>query len=230
MRKIFLSPTKESRLNGSLLSLLSFDLSGQDFHTHDHSQATRIYLRVASGTLFHSFTNVDEDNGWIQCGTDRVVIQQGQYTAVSLRDAIIAAATGTELRLLTFSGVTGRYSLTTLLPLSGGLRDLMGFDDGAIGFARSANMIRTTNLYIRSTNLVTNNFNTLDGTANTLCTIQVNVPPFEPIFVKTDLDSASVIENAHDLTRLDISITDDAGRLVNFRGISWSLCLFLSTA
>ncbi|KAJ1436814.1 hypothetical protein B484DRAFT_428507 [Ochromonadaceae sp. CCMP2298] len=204
--------------NGSKLSSVSFDLKG--LHSHDHTLSRRGYIRVAQARFMHSWANVDSSNNTVSAGGVIVTVAVGVYTAATLLTAILTAATG-PLTGLKFDSSTGMYG-GVVGNVSGSLGGIMGFSNGT--FNRPANLIFTGSINIRVTNIITSNFSSVDSSENTLASVDVKAAPFEPIFYESG--EWSEIENAHDLHRLDLEISDDRGSLIDFRGVQWKMVVY----
>jgi hypothetical protein len=102
----------------------------------------------------------------------------------------------------------------------------MGYDEGADGFTRSANVISTSNIFVRTPGLDTPNFSSVDGRADVLCNIPIQAPAFEAIFY-TGTQQETEILTARDLHTLSIELVDDHGALLDLRGIPWSMTINL---
>jgi hypothetical protein len=227
MKTIFLTPDVGSQLNGEMLSSLSFELPHR-IHFHDPSKEKRTFLRVAQAEFYHSWFNVDESSNMFTINGSVTKIPPGQYTVLSLTDAIGPA--------LSFNIGTGHFTLTHPEPftIGGTLGRLMGYREGdrsgangVLVFHRGANTIFTSCLYIRSPSLTTANFSTATQRGDTLCKIPVKAPAFQPIFF--DGGEAVELKTPHDVHSLEIDIVDSRGELVDFRGASWGITLELSS-
>ncbi|KAJ1440548.1 hypothetical protein B484DRAFT_427392 [Ochromonadaceae sp. CCMP2298] len=219
---LFLTPDSASQRNGSKLSSVSFDLKG--LHLHDYTLSKMGYLRVATARFLHFWANVNATNNTVSAGGVIVTVAVGVYTAQSLLTAILAAATG-PLTGLRFDSNTGMYT-GVVGAVSGTLGTIMGFSGGS--FVRPANLIFTGSINVRVTNIITSNFSSRDSSQNTLASIDVKAPSYEPIFYESD--EWSHIENAHDLHRIDLELIDDRGDLLDFRGSSWKMVLYYKTS
>jgi hypothetical protein len=138
MKKLFLSSdTVAARRNGSMLSQFVFDLTNE-LHTHDATKTIRTFIQVDNMQLFHSWYNIV--GGTLSVNGIPSSVPDGQYTAIELMKALAPLD-------LSFSNTTGRFSLNGGGTLGGTLGRVMGFDEGADGFTRSANIIpRATSL------------------------------------------------------------------------------------
>jgi hypothetical protein len=119
MKTIFITPDVGSQLNGDMLSSLSFELPHR-INFHDPSKETRTFLRVSQAEFCHSWFNVDETSNVLTINDSVTKIPSGQYTVLSLTDAIGPA--------LTFDIGTGHFTLTHPEPftIGGTLARLMG--------------------------------------------------------------------------------------------------------
>ncbi|KAJ1397488.1 hypothetical protein B484DRAFT_406960 [Ochromonadaceae sp. CCMP2298] len=219
---LFLTPDAVSQRNGSKLSIVSFDLRG--LHLHDFTLSKQGYIRVATARFLHSWANVNATNNTVSAGGVIVTVAVGVYTAQSLLTAILAAATG-PLTSLRFDSATKMYT-GVVGAVSGTLSGIMGFSGGV--FVRPANLIFTGSITVRVTNIITSNFSSRDSSQNTLASIDVKAPSFEPIFYEST--EWSHIENAHDLNRLDLELVDDRGVPLDFRGVEWKLVIYYKTS
>jgi hypothetical protein len=214
---LFLTPDPASQRNGSKLSSVSFDL--RDLHAHDYTLSRRGFLRVAQARFMHSWANVGASNNTISAGGIIVSVPVGVYSATSLLTAILTAATG-PLTGLRFNSSTGMYE--GVAGVSGSLGGLMGFSGGY--FSSPANLIFTSSVNIKVTNIITSNFSSRDNSQNTLTSVDVRAAQYEPIFYESS--EWSTIDNAHDLHKIDMEITDDRGDLIDFRGTPWKLVVY----
>jgi hypothetical protein len=227
MKTIFLTPDVGSQLNGDMLSSLSFELPHRN-NIQDPSKETRKFLRVSQAEFCHSWFNVDESSNVMTINGSNVKVPPGQYTMLSLTDAIGPA--------LTFDIGTGHFVYTHTEPfvIGGTLARLMGYREGdrsgangVLVFHRGANMIFTSCLYIHTPSLTTANFSTATQRSDTLCKISVKSLAFQPIFF--DGGEAVELTTPHDVHSLEIEIVDSRGELVDFRGVAWGITLELST-
>jgi hypothetical protein len=226
-KTIFLTPDPQSQLNGDMLSSLLFALLHR-IHFHDPSKETRTFLRVSQAKFCHSWFNIDETSNVLTINDSVTKIPPGQYTVLSLTDAIGP--------VLTFDIGTGHFTYTHTEPftIGGTFARLMGYREGdrsgnkgVLVFHRGANMIATSCLYIRSPSLTTANFSTATQRSDTLCKIPVKGPAFQPNFF--DGGKAVELKTPHDVHSLEIEIVDSRGELVDFRGAAWGITLELST-
>jgi hypothetical protein len=217
MKKLFLSSdTVAARRNGSMLSQFQFDLTNE-LHTHDASKTTRTFIQVDNMQLFHSWFNVV--GGTLEVNGVVTAVPDGQYTAIELLKALAPLD-------ITFSNTTGMFSLNGGGTLGGTLGHVMGFDEGADGFNRSANIIFTSNVFVQTPGLDTPNYSSVDGRADVLCNIPVQAPAFEAVFYSGTTQETE-ISTARDLHTLSIELVDDRGALLDLRGIPWSMTLTL---
>jgi hypothetical protein len=217
MKKLFLSSdTVAARRNGSMLSQFQFDLTNE-LHTHDATKTTRTFIQVDNTQLFQSWHNIV--GGTLSVNGAITAVPEGQYTAIELMKALAPLD-------LSFSNTTGMFTLNGGGTLGGTLGRIMGFDEGADGFTRSANMISTSNVFVRTPRLDTPNFSSVDGRADVLCNIPVQAPAFKAIFY-TGTQQETEILTAHDLHTLSIELLDDRGALLDLRGTPWSMTINL---
>jgi hypothetical protein len=166
--------------------------------------------------LFHSWYNIVE--GTLSVNGVVTAVPDGQYTAIELMKALAPLD-------LSFSNTTGTFSLNGGGTLGGTLNRVMGFDEGADGFSRSANMIFTTNVFVRTPGFDTPNYSSADGRGDVLFNIPVQAAAFEAVYAGTS--QVTEILSAHDLHTLSIELVDDRGTLLDLRGIPWSMTLTL---
>jgi hypothetical protein len=193
-----------------------FDLTNK-LHTHDATKTVKTFIQVDSMQLFHSWYNIV--GGTLEVNGVVTAVPDGQYTSIELMKALAPLD-------LSFSNTTGMFSPNGGGTLGGTLNHVMGFDEGADNFSRSANMIFTSNVFVRTPGLDTPNYSSVDGRADVLCNIPVQAPAFEAIFYIGTQQETEIL-TARDLHTLSIELVDDRGALLNLRGIPWSMTLTL---
>jgi hypothetical protein len=166
-------------------------------------------------------------------------IDYGNYNALTLKDAINKAITGSEL---TLNDATGKYTLTssnmvTINAIDSTINNIIGISktrnytsvyDMSLGkykivFDYQVNTGGTRNIYIKA-NMQLENVDTLDGTSMTLKSIPVNVPPYGIIMYTNSENTETLIKTRY-LDNLEIYITDDEGNYIDFNNQNWTIVI-----
>jgi hypothetical protein len=222
--------------NGSMMSSGKFVIPNFILHNEN---VNHIYLSVSHAEVPNSFYLVNQYNNILNINNISYVIPVGNYNAPSLLNTL---ATLLPVSItVSYSSSTLKYKFTSTLAFT--INYLTSTITRIMGLSRTANMegilslgmyyltvpncvnfLPTARLNFRSSMLGLENFHSNDGSNDVFLALQNNASQ-NGLITYNNYEHLKYHIDLEGLNEIDIRVTDDSNRELDFNGISWFLTL-----
>jgi hypothetical protein len=203
-------------------------------------------ISILTAQIPYSFYIINEYNNKFKFNNHIIELEYGNYNAKTLGDLINAEIQQHDATAkITLNQITGKYEITgnntfsidlTLSDLAKVLGGEKGIYNGIFslfsGFRVALPYLCNTSgskyLNIKISNLLTENINLSSMDKNTLVSIPINVSPFGIIQYNNIYSVESLVKN-DTMDNIELQITDDEGRYINFNNIDWSITIIVKS-
>lgn len=222
--------------NGSMMSSGKFVIPNFILHNEN---VNHIYLSVSHAEVPNSFYLVNQYNNILNINNISYVIPVGNYNATSLLTTLATLLPVTIT--VTYSSSTLKYKFTSTLAftinyLTSTITRIMGLSrtSNMVGIfslgmyyltvPNSVNFLPTARLNFRSSMLGLENFHSNDGSNDVFLALQNNSSQ-NGLITYNNYGHLKYHIDLEGLNEIDIRVTDDSNRELDFNGISWFLTL-----
>lgn len=222
--------------NGSMMSSGKFVIPNFILHNEN---VNHIYLSVSHAEVPNSFYLVNQYNNILNINNISYVIPVGNYNATSLLTTLATLLPVTIT--VTYSSSTLKYKFTSTLAFT--INYLTSTITRIMGLSRTANMVGvlslgmyyltvpntvnflpTARLNFRSSMLGLENFHSNDGSNDVFLALQNNASQ-NGLITYNNYGHLKYHIDLEGLNEIDIRVTDDSNRELDFNGISWFITL-----
>ena len=197
----------------------------------------RILIGLTNFTIPNTIYNFNSSNNSItftQGTTETVSVTVGNYSASTLTDSLNTAITAAGLDItvsfdeenanFTFAGAAFTIDSATMSRQLG-LKDQLPTASGTTYIATQVcDFAGATNLYVRLRNLSMNNLDSRGKTSNIIASI-VNSANYGDYIFYSPPEILYFMINEHQLSHIDIEITDQEGNIIDLNGSSFNMTL-----
>lgn len=248
-KQIVLNSLYGIKQNGTLNSNVLFNFKGILTDEPDIIRSNICVMNAQIPVSFYTITEVCTISAYAGLsGQGIATIPPGNYNFNSLKTVIDDgfALFNVFLRL-TIDKTTGKLTLfqynlsviDNIIFSSASFAKILGWYSGVGPYASVANnwvapypmnLLGVKKLNIQSQKLQINSFNSATNTQTTiLATIPVDAPAYSLILYNTQTDLNKSALQSRTIDQIDITITDEAGTLIDFNGVDWTLTLVLES-
>ena len=223
--------------NGTLMSSGKFIIPNFILHNEN---VNHVYLSVSHAEVPNSFYLVNQYNNILCINNISFVIPVGNYNATSLLTTISSFISSIGITLI-YSSSSLKYKFTSSLAFTinyttSTIHRIMGLSrtSDMIGVLATGlytlilpncvNFLPTARLNFRSSMLGLENFHSNDGSNDVFLSLQNNASQ-NGLITYNNYGNLKYHIELEGLNEIDIRITDDSNRELDFNGISWFLTL-----
>lgn len=237
------SSTRAIKHNGEYNSKLTFEIPNFISNKQNTIYHT---ISVLNANIPYSFYIINEYNNKFKFNNETIELDLGNYNAITLANLINQEIHNVDGSCnIVLDQVTGKYKISspntfTLNLTVSDLAEILGTDKGVynaifnfiegfhIDFPYLVNTSGSKYINVRINNLITENLNMDTGDKQTLVNIPINVSPFGIIRYDNNTRLESLVKN-DDMNLVELELTDDKNRLINFNNINWGIVILIKT-
>ena len=222
--------------NGTMMSSGKFIIPNLINHNEN---VNRVYLMICHAEVPNAFYLVNQYNNIININSIAYTIPPGNYNASNLMTTLLNLLPATFS--ITYSSILQKYTISSTLPftisyLNSSISRIMGLNRSVnmvgvlangkytVTLPNCVNFLPTARLNVRSSLLQLENFQSNDGSSDILLSLQNNASQNGVITYTNSTDLKYHID-LESVNEIDIRITDDSNRELDFNGVSWFLTL-----
>ena len=222
--------------NGTMMSSGKFIIP--NFINHNEN-VNRVYLMVSHAEVPNAFYLVNQYNNILFINSVAYTIPSGNYNASNLMTTLLNLLPASFS--ITYSSIFQKYTISststfTISYLNSSISRIMGLnrssdmvgvlanDKYTVTLPNCVNFLPTARLNIRSSILQLENFQSNDGSSDILLSLQNNASQ-NGVITYTNTSNLKYHVDLECVNEIDIRITDDSNRELDFNGVSWFLTL-----
>ena len=222
--------------NGTMMSSGKFIIP--NFINHNEN-VNRVYLMVSHAEVPNAFYLVNQYNNILFINSVAYTIPSGNYNASNLMTTLLNLLPASFS--ITYSSIFQKYTISstsafTISYLNSSISRIMGLnrtsdmvgvlanDKYTVTLPNCVNFLPTARLNVRSSILQLENFQSNDGSSDILLSLQNNASQ-NGVITYTNRSNLKYHVDLECVNEIDIRITDDSNRELDFNGVSWFLTL-----
>ena len=222
--------------NGTMMSSGKFIIP--NFINHNEN-VNRVYLMVSHAEVPNAFYLVNQYNNILFINSVAYTIPSGNYNASNLMTTLLNLLPASFS--ITYSSIFQKYTISstsafTISYLNSSISRIMGLnrssdmvgvlanDKYTVTLHNCVNFLPTARLNVRSSILQLENFQSNDGSSDILLSLQNNASQ-NGVITYTNRSNLKYHVDLECVNEIDIRITDDSNRELDFNGVSWFLTL-----
>ena len=222
--------------NGTMMSSGKFIIP--NFINHNEN-VNRVYLMVSHAEVPNAFYLVNQYNNILYINSIAYTIPSGNYNASNLMTTLLNLLPASFS--VTYSSIFQKYTISstsafTISYLNSYISRIMGLnrtsdmvgvlanDKYTVTLPNCVNFLPTARLNVRSSILQLENFQSNDGSSDILLSLQNNASQ-NGVITYTNRSNLKYHVDLECVNEIDIRITDDSNRELDFNGVSWFLTL-----
>ena len=222
--------------NGTMMSSGKFIIP--NFINHNEN-VNRVYLMVSHAEVPNAFYLVNQYNNILYINSIAYTIPSGNYNASNLMTTLLNLLPASFS--VTYSSIFQKYTISstsafTISYLNSSISRIMGLnrtsdmvgvlanDKYTVTLPNCVNFLPTARLNVRSSILQLENFQSNDGSSDILLSLQNNASQ-NGVITYTNRSNLKYHVDLECVNEIDIRITDDSNRELDFNGVSWFLTL-----
>lgn len=222
--------------NGTMMSSGKFIIP--NFINHNEN-VNRVYLMVSHAEVPNAFYLVNQYNNILYINSSAYTIPSGNYNASNLMTTLLNLLPASFS--VTYSSIFQKYTISstsafTISYLNSSISRIMGLnrtsdmvgvlanDKYTVTLPNCVNFLPTARLNVRSSILQLENFQSNDGSSDILLSLQNNASQ-NGVITYTNRSNLKYHVDLECVNEIDIRITDDSNRELDFNGVSWFLTL-----
>ena len=222
--------------NGTMMSSGKFIIP--NFINHNEN-VNRVYLMVSHAEVPNAFYLVNQYNNILYINSIAYTIPSGNYNASNLMTTLLNLLPASFS--VTYSSIFQKYTISstsafTISYLNSSISRIMGLNrtSDMVGFLANdkytvtlpncVNFLPTARLNFRSSILQLENFQSNDGSSDILLSLQNNASQ-NGVITYTNRSNLKYHVDLECVNEIDIRVTDDSNRELDFNGVSWFLTL-----
>ena len=222
--------------NGTMMSSGKFIIP--NFINHNEN-VNRVYLMVSHAEVPNAFYLVNQYNNILYINSIAYTIPSGNYNASNLMTTLLNLLPASFS--VTYSSIFQKYTISstsafTISYLNSSISRIMGLnrssdmvgvlanDKYTVTLPNCVNFLPTARLNFRSSILQLENFQSNDGSSDILLSLQNNASQ-NGVITYTNRSNLKYHVDLECVNEIDIRITDDSNRELDFNGVSWFLTL-----
>lgn len=191
-----------------------------------------IMLSITHAEIPNSFYLVNATNNKLVVNASTYVITPGNYNAITFQNAIQPFLTGLGITM-SYSLITNKYTWTSGVAFTiqgtSTCQQFLGISTGGslagtnVSSPYVANFLPISRILFRSNAFNLTNYNQADGSNNLLLSVQNSSAPGALVLYNNYSNLRYDITALDSINVVDISVTDDAGNLIDFNNCNWYL-------
>ena len=222
--------------NGTMMSSGKFIIP--NFINHNEN-VNRVYLMVSHAEVPNAFYLVNQYNNNLFINSVAYTIPSGNYNASNLMTTLLNLLPASFS--ITYSSIFQKYTISstsafTISYLNSSISRIMGLNRSSdmvgvlangkytVTLPNCVNFLPTARLNVRSSILQLENFQSNDGSSDILLSLQNNASQ-NGVITYTNRSNLKYHVDLECVNEIDIRITDDSNRELDFNGVSWFLTL-----
>ena len=222
--------------NGTMMSSGKFIIP--NFINHNEN-VNRVYLMVSHAEVPNAFYLVNQYNNILYINSIAYTIPSGNYNASNLMTTLLNLLPASFS--VTYSSIFQKYTISstsafTISYLNSSISRIMGLnrtsdmvgvlanDKYTVTLPNCVNFLPTARLNFRSSILQLENFQSNDGSSDILLSLQNNASQ-NGVITYTNRSNLKYHVDLECVNEIDIRVTDDSNRELDFNGVSWFLTL-----
>ena len=222
--------------NGTMMSSGKFIIP--NFINHNEN-VNRVYLMVSHAEVPNAFYLVNQYNNILYINSVAYTIPSGNYNASNLMTTLLNLLPASFS--ITYSSIFQKYTISststfTISYLNSSISRIMGLnrtsdmvgvlanDKYTVTLPNCVNFLPTARLNVRSSILQLENFQSNDSSSDILLSLQNNASQ-NGVITYTNRSNLKYHVDLECVNEIDIRVTDDSNRELDFNGVSWFLTL-----
>ena len=220
--------------NGSMLSDVAFyipNMINKDDSMED------MYISITHCEIPNSFYLINQYNNILNVNGVNYTVPTGNYNRNTLATTLVSLLGNTYS--ITFNTMTSIYTITnsvsdfTISASLSSISRIMGLSktsnmtstSKSLTLPYPVNMMPTARLNIRCANLCLDNYHSNDGSNDILLSLQNNAGQNQMILYENSSNLSYYLGEIKNLNILNIRITDDSNRTIDFNNSAWFITL-----